>query len=120
MNIENLQKTIMVLIVSIFLSYILITTKDLLTRIVVIPFLIFGISSFIKNICLIFNKNKIAKVFSKISVISFFIYYFGFLIYWGYTAILNKDYILVLFSLLAWVGGIFVACKKYLRFKDIK
>ena len=120
MNIENLQKTIMVLIVSIFLSYILITTKDLLTRIVVIPFLIFGISLFIKNICLIFNKNKIAKVFSKISVISFFIYYFGFLIYWGYTAILNKDYILVLFSLLAWVGGIFVACKKYLRFKDIK
>ena len=61
MNIGFVKKTIMALIVSIFLSYILITTKDLLTRIVVIPFLIFGISLFIKNICLIFKKNKIDK-----------------------------------------------------------
>ena len=120
MNIGFVKKTIMALIVSMFLSYILITTKDLLTRIVVIPFLIFGISLFIKNICLIFKKNKIAKVFSKINVTSFFIYYFGFLIYWDYTAILNKDYILVVFSLLAWAGGIFVAYKKYLRFRDTK
>ena len=82
MNLEFIKKTIMAFAVSIFLGYIIIKTKDLLTRIVVIPFLIFGISLFIKNICLIFNKNKIAKIFSKINVISFFIYYFGFLIYW--------------------------------------
>ena len=120
MNIRFAKKTIAALIVSIFSGYILVTTEDLLTRIVVIPFLIFGISLFIKNICLIFKKNKIAKVFSKINVISFFIYYSGFLIYCDYTAILNKDYILVLFSLLAWAGGIFVAYKKYLRFKNDK
>ena len=107
MNLGFIKKTIMAFAVSIFLGYIIIKTKDLLTRIVVIPFLIFGISLFIKNICLIFNKNKIAKIFSKINVISFFIYYFGFLIYWDYVAITNKDYILVAFSLLAWAGGIF-------------
>ncbi len=120
MNIEFVRKTTISLMVSTFLCYILITTKDLSTRIIIIPFLIFGISFFIKNICLIFKKNKIAKIFSVINLISFFIYYFGFLIYWDYTAILNKDYILVVFSLLAWAGGIFVAYKKYLRFKDIK
>ena len=120
MNIEFVRKTTVSLMISMFLGYILITTKDLLTRIVVIPFLIFGISLFIKNICLIFKKNKIAKVFSKINVISFFIYYFGFLIYWDYTAILSKDYVLVVFSLIAWVCGIFVAYKKYLRFRDTK
>ena len=119
MNLEFIKKTIMAFAVSIFLGYIIIKTKDLLTRIVVIPFLIFGISLFIKNICLIFNKNKIAKIFSKINVISFFIYYFGFLIYWDYVAITNKDYILVAFSLLAWAGGIFVLCKRYLRLKNI-
>ena len=120
MNIGFIKKTIMGLIVSIFLCYILITTKDLFTRIIVIPFLMFGISLFVKNTCLIFKKEKIAKVFSKINVISFFIYYFGFLIYWDYKAIVNKDYILVVFSLLAWAGGIFVAYKKYLRFRDTK
>ena len=65
MNIGFVKKTIMALIVSIFLSYILITTKDLLTRIVVIPFLIFGISLFIKNICLIFKKTKLLKYLVK-------------------------------------------------------
>ena len=65
MNIGFVKKTIMALIVSIFLSYILITTKDLLTRIVVIPFLIFEISLFIKNICLIFKKTKLLKYLVK-------------------------------------------------------
>ena len=118
MNLEFIKKTIMAFVVSIFLGYILIKTKDLLTKIVVIPFLIFGISLFIKNICLIFNKNKIAKIFSKINVISFFIYYFGFLIYWDYVAITNKDYILVAFSLLVWTGGIFVLYRRYLRLRN--
>lgn len=118
MNLGFIKKTIMAFVVSIFLGYIIIKTKDLLTRIVVIPFWIFGISLFIKNICLIFNKNKIAKIFSKINVISFFIYYFGFLIYWDYVTITNKDYILVAFSLLAWAGGIFVLYRRYLRLRN--
>lgn len=120
MNIGFIKKTIMSLIVSIFLCYILVITKDLLTRIIVIPFLMFGISLLIKNTCLIFKKKKVTKIFSKINVISFFIYYFGFRIYWGYIAITSKDYILVVFSLLAWDGGIFIAHKKYSKFKDVK
>lgn len=119
MNIGFVKKTIMALIVSIFLGYILITTNDLLTRIVVIPFLMFGISLLIKNICLMFKKNKIAKTFSKINVISFFIYYFGFLAYWDYVAITNKDYMSIVFSLLAWFGGIFVAYRRYLRLRNV-
>jgi len=119
MNIGFVKKTIIALIVSIFLGYILITTKDLLTRIVVIPFLMFGITLFIRNICLIFKKNKIAKTFSIINVISFFIYYFGFLVYWDYVAIINKDYMSIIFSLLAWFGGIFVAYRRYLRLRNV-
>lgn len=38
MNLEFIKKTIMAFAVSIFLGYIIIKTKDLLTRIVVIPF----------------------------------------------------------------------------------
>lgn len=61
----------------------------------------FGISLFIKNTCLIFKKEKTVKTFSKINIISFFIYYFGFLVYWDFIAITSKDYILAVFSLLA-------------------
>ena len=112
-----MKKIITSLIASIYLTYILIITKNTLTRIVIIPFLMFGISLFIENICLMFNKNKIAKIFSKINAMSFFIYYFGFLIYWDYLTITSKDYVLTIFSLLAWIGGIFVVYRKYLRLK---
>lgn len=117
MNAGFIKQIITTLIVSIYLMYILIVTKSTLTRIVIIPFLMFGISLFIKNVCLIFKKNKIVKTFSKINIISFFIYYFGFLVYWDYLAITSKDYMLIIFSLFAWTGGIFVAYRKYSSLK---
>lgn len=107
-----LRKTISSLIVSIFLTYVLITTNDLLTRVVVVPFLMFVISLFIRNICLILKKERIANVFRVINVVLFFIYYFGFLVFWDYMAIVNKEWALVVFSLVAWLGGIFALCRR--------
>lgn len=115
MNLKYIKQTITSVIISEFLSYVLITTKDLLTRIVVIPFLIFSISLFIKNICLMLNKNKLSKVFSKINVIAFLIYWFGFLIYWDYISILNKDFMSVLFSLIFWFGGYYIFYKRLIK-----
>lgn len=66
MSIIFIKKTIMALIVSIFLGYILVATNDILAKIIIIPFLMFGISLFIKNTCLIFKKEKTVKTFSKI------------------------------------------------------
>ena len=120
MNLRNIKQTIITAIVSGLLSYILISTKDLLTRIVVIPFLIFSISLFIKNICLMINKKKVAKKFEMIYVIAFFTYYFGFLIYWDYVSITNKDYMSLLFSLLAWGGGCFVLYRRIKRYRKLK
>ena len=72
---------------------------------------------YIFNIYSNHSKNKIAKIFNKINVVSFFMYYFGFLIYWDYLAITNKDYVLIIFSLLAWIGRIFATYRKYLKLK---
>ena len=118
MNIKFMKQIIITLIASIYLIHVLIITKSTLTRIIVIPFLIFGISLLIKNICLMLNKNKIAKMFSKIYTITFFIYYFGFLAYWDYLAITRKEYTLVAFSLIAWTGGIFVIYRRYLELRN--
>lgn len=96
-----------------FLTYILITTKDWITRIVVIPFLIFSLFFCIEKILLIINKNKLAKKVSKVYVIAFFVYWFGFLICWDYISIFNKDFMSVLFSLPLWFGGGYIISKRF-------
>ena len=118
MNLRNIKQTITAIITSIFLSYILITTKDLLTRIVVIPFLFFGISFFIKNVCIMFNKKKLAKIFSKINVIVFLVYLFGFITMWCYTSFKNGDYLQILFSIPFWIMGIYIVKKKLFNQKE--
>jgi len=116
-NLRNIKQTITSIIVSIFLSYILITTTDLFTKIIVIPFLLFGISFFIKNLCLMFNKKQFAKLFSKINVIAFLVYLFGFMIIWCFTSIKNKDYLQVLFSIPFWLVGIYIIKKRFFNQK---
>lgn len=101
-----------------FLTYILITTNDLLTKIVVIPFLIFSFSFCIEKVLLIFNKNVLAKKVSKVYVIAFFVYWFGFLICWDYISIIKKDFMSVLFSLPLWFGGGYIAYKRLFYKKE--
>lgn len=115
---KNTKQTFTSFLVFVLLTYILFNTNDLLTIIVVIPFLVFSLGLFLKNIFLVFEKKYLAKIMEKIYVIAFLAYYFGFLIYWDYVAITNKDYMSVILSLLAWLGGLFVAYKRYLKFKN--
>ena len=112
------QQTLTSFFVFCLLTYILFNTKDLITIIVVIPFLIFSSGLFLKNIFLTLDKKSIAKIMEIIYVISFFIYYFGFLIYWDYISMTNKDYMSVILSLFAWFGGIIVAYKRCFKLKN--
>lgn len=117
MNIKFIKNTVTAFSASLILGYALVTTKDLLTRIVVIPFLIFSVCLLAKNICLIFGKEKIAKKLSMIQSAAFFLYYFGFLICWDCVAFKNRDFMSILFSLLPWIAGIFTAYQIYSRSK---
>lgn len=117
-SIKNIKQTTTALIVFVLLTYILFNSSDLLTKVVIIPFIIFSIGLFLKNISLILGKVKIAILMEKIYVIAFFIYYFGFLIYWDYISITNKDYVSLVVSFLAWFGGLFVAYKRSLKLKN--
>jgi len=117
-NINKTKQTFTSLFVFGLLTYILFNTKDLITIIVIIPFLIFSIGLFLKNIFLMLGKKSVARIMEIIYVIAFFIYYFGFLIYWDYISIINKDYVSLILSFLAWFGGLFVAYKRYLRLKS--
>ena len=88
--VKNLIQMIISLFVIIFLSSILISTIDLLTKIVVAIFLTFIINQFLMNLFFVLNKNNIAVLFKKFNLILFFVYWFGFLFYWNYINI-NKN-----------------------------
>lgn len=111
-DIRYIKKSITSAVIFGILTYILITTKDLITKIVVIPFLIFSLSFFIEKVLLIFNKNVLAKKVSKVYITAFLVYWFGFLIYWDYISTINKDYISLLFSIPFWIGGGYITYKR--------
>ena len=119
-NAKHIKKCITSASVFGFLTYILITTKDWITRIVVVPFLIFGLFFCIEKILLIINKNELAKNVSKVYVIAFSVYWFGFLICWDYISIMNKDLMSVLFSLPLWIGGGYIISRRFSNKKEEK
>lgn len=75
-------------------------------KIILIPFLLCGISYLGKYIALIFKKNRLALIFHKGYMYSFFLYWFGFLVYANYQSIINKEYSMIFFSLIFWIVGI--------------
>ena len=113
--IKNIIQMIISLFVIIFLSSILISTIDLLTKIVVAIFLTFIINQFLMNLFFVLNKYNIAVLFKKINLILFLIYWLGFLIYWNYIAITKHDYMSILFSLPFLFMGVFIVYKEFKR-----
>ena len=114
-HVKKTKDTISAIFIIGLLSYVFIETEDSLTRIIVIPFILFALGVLCKNICLMLNKRKLANMFSKCYVIAFAIYWFSFLVYWDYISIMNKDYISVLFSLIPWIGGGYIILKKLMK-----
>lgn len=113
--IKNIIQMIISLFVIIFLSSILISTIDLLTKIVVAIFLTFIINQFLMNLFFVLNKNNIAVLFKKINLILFFVYWFGFLFYWNYININKHEYMSVLFSIPFLFMGVFMVYKEFKR-----
>ncbi len=113
--IKSLIQMIISLFVIIFLSSILISTIDLLTKIVVAIFLTFIINQFLMNLFFVLNKNNIAVLFKKINLILFFVYWFGFLFYWNYININKHEYMSVLFSIPFLFIGAFMVYKEFKR-----
>ena len=101
--------------VIVVLSYVLFKTEDTLTRIVVIPFLTFGLAYLLQCLFLVLRKKKLAAVMRKVYVIAFAVYWFGFLIAWDCISIVNRDYISLLFSLIPWLGGGYIIYRRLKR-----
>ena len=90
-------------------------TYDLMTRIVVILFLVFAVTLGMKNVLIIMNQKALAIKVGKVYVVAFLIYWFGFLIYWDYSSFMVGNYTKILFSVPFWLGGIYFTYKRLIK-----
>ena len=107
-----MKQTITSIVVAGVLLKVLFNRNDVLTKIVVLPFLVFALGFGLKNIFIIIKKPIWAIKVSKIYVVAFLLYWFGFLICWDYNSFINGKYMQILFSVPLWLGGIYFAYKR--------
>lgn len=116
-------------------GWVFIKAADSITRIVIIPFIICGLAVLIQGIIALLqglnlrkgmNDEKISaesvfdkheklniadKIFSKLYIVGFLLFWFGFLIVFDYFAIKQGQMSILVFSLIFWIAGIYVAIK---------
>lgn len=101
---------------TILLIYFMIKTTS--NKLIFVPFLICGFSMVGKNIALILEKKKYANIFSKIFIVGFLLFWFGFLCLWFYKSINDSHYQQLIFSIPFWLAGIYVIKKWLLKTKE--
>ena len=108
-------KLIRSILITVFIFWIFIKNPNF--KLFILPFLICSISIIFKNLFVILEKYKLVTLFNKVYIISFLLFWFGFLIYAGYSSIINKNYSLLIFSIPFWLIGINLVRKKFLNNK---
>lgn len=118
---KNKNVFIIRLIYSTLITILLIYLFNKINRkIVLIPFLISSFAMLGKNILILIDKQNYVRVFDKIFIFGFLSFWFGFLTYGCYTSFIKKDYILLLFSIPFWIGGMVIIKKSFLKTKKFR
>lgn len=114
--IVNIIRTVSIALANIILFIAFTNTKDITTKIVLIPFIICFISVLVMSLASILNKEIIIKLMKKIYVIGFLIFWIGFLIFATYTIIKQgNDYSMLLFTIPFWLVAIFLIYKEFIK-----
>ncbi len=98
-------------IISIFLIIIVIKNQDIISKLIILPFLFCGIFTIGKNACLLKENKRGANIFSKLFVLSFLTFWFGFLVIWSYLFIRKNSYFPLVFTIPFWIVGIYIVRK---------
>ena len=86
--------------------------------IIFVPFLFCSIASIGKNIGLLFNKKKLALFSDKLFKVSFFLFWFGFLLVTCYIMIRDNNYRMIIYTVPFWLAGILFIKRKLLKRKE--
>ena len=96
-------------ILVIFLLWVFLKGTDTITKIIILPFLICGCAALAQIIFRTLNMTKYVLLMNKLYIVSFLLYWFGFLCVWTFYGIKDKEYWMLIFSIPFWAAGIFVA-----------
>lgn len=114
-NVNSIRNILIGMAMAFFCIWLAASTKDDMTRIIVIPFVIAGIGLFIKGLIDLLFKNKITKfnnLGKNIFKIGFLVFWCGFLVFFDYLAIKSNQLEIVIFSLIFWFVGIYVVFRR--------
>lgn len=111
----SIGRLIRPLLITILLICLFVKTPN--GKIVLIPFLVCSFASLGKSVATIVEKPDYSKIFDKIFIGSFSVFWFGILIYWCYVSIKRNDYVLPLFSIPFWIVGIAIVKKSFFTTK---
>lgn len=115
-NVFITRKLITASIAAVLLIYFIGKTPS--PKIIFIPFLLCSIASMGKNLGLLLNKKKFALFFDRLFKVSFFLFWFGFLVVACYIMIRDHNYRMLPFTLPFWFAGIFFAKRKFFKKTD--
>ena len=106
---------LVIVAIIIIILWSMIKSSDMITRIVLIPFLIAAAAT-LGKLCFVYFKNiNWMILMDKLYIIGFLLFWFGFLIVATYISINNKQYDMLLFSIPFWIVGIYIVYKNFIK-----
>lgn len=108
-------KVIGALVINIILILIFINTKDTTSKLIFTPFLLCGLAMLGQTIASVMNNKKLEKIFHKIYIAIFLIFWFSILSIGCFTSIKNKEYSMLIFTIPFWGVGIFMIYKFFIK-----
>ena len=110
----NLMSSIFICI---FLFWLFANNDGTFGKIVFLPFLLCSFCFFWKIVAKIMGYKKLEKYFYKFYVFIFLMYWIGFILLYIYMALINHNFILLLYSIPFVIGGIDIAYKNFKKKK---
>lgn len=115
--ISNITKALLLLILLIF---IFTKNEQLIFKFIIIFFILMLICYIAKNICAIINKPRELNFFNKLFITILLLYSASFLIIWSYSILKEGEYLLVFFTIPAWIFIIYLTRKHLLDKKTTR
>lgn len=107
------RKLVSAVFITMFLIFLMMKTLNF--KIIFLPFILCAISEIGKSVFVIIEKNKWVNIFDKLFVIGFLLFWFGFLIFVDYIALNEEQWLLLIFSLIFWIAGIYLGKKRLIK-----
>lgn len=112
---QKVTSVIPVVVICIIFSIVYIKLNEFIFRIIFLPFLCCGYCTLGYYLSVAFQNQKFTKLFLKMYLVIFLIYWFGVLIIATISSIIQKQSEMIIFSVPFWLVGIYVAYKSFVK-----